>query len=142
MSVTQTIPAINVEPKMRSFAIPELLIGLAMGLAGGVVQSVALGTALTHGLVVGGLFGLVFAILFENRSRTAGAGLIWGLASAFLMWLVFPAGLGPLYSRGFHSMGSLGDARNQFPLLVGYLVCLGMAVGLALGIRNGMRTAS
>ena len=142
MSVTQTIPVIDAETKVHRLVKPELLIGLAVGLAGGAVESAALGTSLLHELMVGGVFGLIFGVLLTRRASTAGAGLIWGLASAFLMWLVFPAGLGPLYSRGFHSMGAVGDARTQFPLLVGYLVCVGMPVGLALGIRNGMRTAN
>ena len=85
-------------------------------------------------------FGLVFGILFARRATSAGAGLIWGLAAAFLMWLVFPAGLLPLFTRGAHSMAALGDTRDQFPLLVGYLVCLGMPVGLVLGIRGGLRS--
>ena len=89
--------------------------------------------------LVGGLFGLVFGIFFARRATSAGAGLIWGLAAAFLMWLVFPAGLRPLFAAGFHSMAALGDARDVFPLLVGYLVCLGMPVGLALGITGGLR---
>jgi uncharacterized membrane protein YagU involved in acid resistance len=141
MSVTQTIPIFDRETKVHRFVRAELVIGLAVGLAGGAVQSAAVGTGLMHGLLAGGLFGVVFAILLAQRARTAGAGLIWGLASAFLMWLIFPAGLLPLYLRGFHSMGALGDARDQFPLLVGYLICLGMPVGLAVGIRNGMRAA-
>ena len=103
------------------------------------VQSLALGTPVTHGLAVGGLFGLAFGIFFARRATSAGAGLIWGLSAAFLMWLVFPAGLRPLFAAGFHSMAALGDARDEFPLLVGYLVCLGMPVGLALGIRGGLR---
>lgn len=141
MSVTQSFPPIELETNVRSFPRTESLIGLAVGLAGGVVQSLALGSPTAHGLLVGGAFGLVFALFFERRAITAGAGLIWGLASAVLMWLVFPAGLGPLYSRGFHSMAALGDARDQFPLLVGFLVCLGMPVGLVLGIRNGVRSS-
>jgi len=127
---------------VRSLAKTEVMLGLLVGMAGGAVQSLALGTPLTHELTVGAAFGLAFALLFDRRATSAGAGLIWGLAVAFLMWLVFPAGVGPLYSRGFHSMPALGDARDQFPLLVGYLVCLGMPVGLVLGILNGMRATS
>jgi hypothetical protein len=141
MSVTQTISAIDTETTVNRLLKAESVIGLAVGLAGGVLQSAVLGTALTRGLLVGGLYGLAFTILFGQRTRTAGAGLIWGLASAFLIWLVFPAGLGPLFSRGFHSMAALGDARDQFPLLVGYLVCLGMPVGLLLGTRNAWRSS-
>jgi hypothetical protein len=141
MSVTQPLPAIEIETKVRSFAKTEVILGLLVGLVGGAVQSAALGTPVAHGVAVGGVFGLAFALLFGRRATSAGAGLIWGLAAAFLMWVVFPAGVMPLYSRGFHSMAALGDARDQFPLLVGYLVCLGMPVGLVLGIRNGIRSA-
>jgi uncharacterized membrane protein YagU involved in acid resistance len=142
MSVTQTISAMDAETKVHRFARSELVIGLTVGLAGGAVESGALGSALIQGLTVGGLFGLAFALFLNRRASTAGAGLIWGLASAFLTWLVFPAGLGGLYSRGFHSMGAVADAQTQFPLLVGCLVCLGMPVGLVLGTRNGMRAAA
>ena len=113
MSVTQTIPAIDTETTVNRLLKAESVIGLAVGLAGGALQSAALGTALTRSLLVGGLYGLAFTILLGQRTRTAGAGLIWGLASALLMWLVFPAGLGPLFSRSFHSMATLGDARDH-----------------------------
>jgi hypothetical protein len=139
MSVTQMIPAMNTETKAHRFVRTEAVVGVIVGMAGGAAESLALATPLTYGLIVGGLFGLIFAVFFNRRASTAGAGLIWGLASAFLMWLVFPAGLGPLYTGGLRAMGALGDARTQFPLLVGYLVCLGMPVGLALGTRNGIR---
>src|SRR6516164_9816395 len=141
MSITQTIPIMDAEMKVQRFATIDSVIGLTVGLAGGAVESMALGTPEAHGVAVGGAFGLAFALLFERRATSAGAGLIWGLAAAFLMWVVFPAGIGPLYNRGFHSMAALGDARDRFPLLVGYLVCLGMPVGVVLGIRNGMRAA-
>ncbi|HEX8895196.1 MAG TPA: hypothetical protein VF783_17845 [Terriglobales bacterium] len=141
MSVTQTIPALDAETTAHRLLRTETVIGIAVGLAGGALQSFALGIALTRSLLVGVVFGLAFAILLQSRARTAGAGLIWGLASAFLMWLVFPAGLGPLFSRRFHSMAALGDAREQFPLLVGYLVCLGMPVGLVLGVHNSRRSS-
>ena len=78
----------------------EPALGLVVGLGGGMLQSLALGTPITHGLAIGGAFGLVFGILFARRATSAGAGLIWGLAAAFLMWLVFPAGLLPLFTRG------------------------------------------
>src|SRR6516164_7132660 len=142
MSVTQSLPTIELESRARSFAKTEVMLGLLVGLAGGAVQSLALGTPVTHEAAVGAAFGLAFALLFDRRATSAGAGLIWGLAAAFLMWVVFPARVGPLYSRGFHSMGAVGDARDQFPLLMGHLVCLGMPVGLVLGIRNGMRATA
>lgn len=140
MSASQSLAALNIETAPRSLARMETAVAILAGISGGVVQSFALGTPVTHGVAVGAAFGLVFGILFARRASSAGAGLIWGLAAAFLMWLVFPAGLRPLFAKGFHSMAELGDARDQFPQLVGYLVCLGMPVGLVLGIRGGLRS--
>jgi hypothetical protein len=139
MPSTGSLAAPHIEPKMGSWVES---LGLVVGLSGGMVQSFALGTPVTHGLAIGGLFGLLFAVLFGQRATSAGAGLIWGLAAAFLMWLVIPAGLQPLLSSGSHSMATLSDTRDQFPLLVAYLDCLGMPVGLVLGIRGGLRAKS
>jgi len=139
MSALESLAALTIETEPRSWVRIEPALGLVTGLGGGMVQSLALGTPLTHGLAVGGLFGLAFGFFFARRATSAGAGLIWGLSAAFLMWLVFPAGMRPIFAAGFHSMAALGDARDEFPLLVGYLVCLGMPVGLALGIRGGLR---
>lgn len=139
MSSTGSLAAPQIEPKMgpkMGFWTRADTLGLVVGLSGGMVQSLALGTPVTHGVVIGGLFGLIFAIFFAQRATSAGAGLIWGLAAAFLMWLVIPAGLEPLFSSGSHSMAMLSDTRDQFPLLVAYLECLGMPVGLVLGIRG------
>ena len=138
MSATGTLAGMNIETNSRTDVRLELALGLVVGLGGGVLQSLALGTPIAHGLAIGGTFGLMFGMLFARRATTAGAGLIWGLAVAFLMWLVFPAGLIPLFTKEVHSMAELGDARDQFPLLVGYLVCIGMPVGLVLGIRRGV----
>jgi uncharacterized membrane protein YagU involved in acid resistance len=103
-------------------------------------QSIALKTPLTHTLLLGGLFGLAFGILFRRRATSAGAGLIWGMATALLMWLVIPAGLQPLLFEHGRSMAAMNDVLAHFPLLVAYLVCLGMPVGLALGICGGLRS--
>jgi hypothetical protein len=137
-----SIAELKIEARPKSQVRIEPALGLVVGLGGGIFQSLALGTPITHGLTVGGLFGLSFGVFFTRRTTSAGAGLIWGLAAAFLMWLVFPAGLLPLFVRGLHTMADLGDARDQFPLLVGYLVCLGMPVGLVLGIRSGLRSSA
>lgn len=141
MSAIGSVAAQKIEAKPASWARIDAVLGLVVGLGGGMVQSFALGTPLMHGLVVGGLFGLGFGVFFGRRANSAGGGLIWGLAAAFLMWLVVPAGIQPLFSSGNPSMAALSDARDHFPLLVAYLVCLGMPVGLALGIRGGLRSS-
>ncbi len=82
----------------------------------------------------GVFFGLFFALFFAKRATSAGAGLIWGLAFALLTWLVFPAGILPLLSRSSGAQSMLIDARDQFPQLVGFLICFGMPAGVSLGI--------
>ena len=142
MSALSALAAVNTEIKPRNLTRAEAAVSLVVGLCGGVLQSLALGRPILLGAAVGGAFGLAFGILFARRATSAGAGLIWGLAAAFLMWLIFPAGLLPLFTGQAHSMAGLGDTRDQFPLLVGYLVCLGMPVGLVLGIRGGLHSST
>src|SRR5271166_2241190 len=139
MVAQEALAAIKTNSRPGIWVQVEPALGLATGLGGGIAQSFALGTPLTHGLLFGGLFGLAFGTLFRRRATSAGAGLIWGMAAAFLLWLVIPAGLQPLFGHG-RLMAALNDVRSQFPLLVAYLLCLGMPVGLALGIRGGLRS--
>jgi len=109
------------------------------GIVGGILLSLALHMWLVQGILIGALFALVFALCFAKRATSPGAGLIWGLAFALLAWLVFPAGLRPVIMRR-HGMALLGDAQEQFPLLVGYLVCLGAPVGVVAGIFGAIRS--
>src|ERR1700722_14355725 len=46
----------------------------------------------------------------------------------------------PMLKGHERPMGMLSDARAQFPDLVAYLLCLGMPVGVGLGIRGGLRS--
>src|SRR5215472_2808362 len=126
----------SVAPRIRPgrFAIPWLqpLLGLGVGVLGGALYSVVLATSLMHGIAYGALFGVTFGLLFSRRATSPGAGLIWGLAAALLLWIVVPAGILPLRHIG-HSKRMLSDARASFPQLVGFLICLGMPVGVTLG---------
>jgi len=128
--------------RAKPFHWADPLLGLAVGGAGGALGGALLARSLLSGTVLGALFGLAFGLLFAHRATSAGAGLIWGLGSAFLLWLVLPVGILPLLAGSGHSMAKLTDARDQFPELVAYLVCLGMPVGLTLGIRGGLRGSS
>src|SRR5271163_2294579 len=117
----------------------DLLVGVVVGASGGTLGSVFLAVSLVHGALLGALFGLGFTLFFAQRTTSGGAGLIWGLAAGFLLWIVFPSGIMPLFSHASHSMARIADAREQFPELVEYLLCLGMPVGLTLGIRSGVQ---
>jgi hypothetical protein len=110
----------------------EPLLGLGIGVVGGALESFLLGTSLTHGIAYGAIFGVAFGLFFSQRATSPGAGLIWGVAAALLLWIVVPAGILPLRYTN-HSMGMLSGARASFPQLVAFLVCLGMPVGVTLG---------
>ncbi|MEQ1353734.1 MAG: hypothetical protein ABLT11_06935 [Candidatus Acidiferrum sp.] len=116
----------------RSWAEP--LVGLPAGAIGGALYAILLATPFSRGILYGAFFGLFFALFFAKRATSAGAGLIWGLAFALLTWLVFPAGILPLLSRGAVSQTMLVDARDRFPQLVAFLICFGMPTGVSLGI--------
>ena len=111
--------------------IKGVLVCLSIGALGGALQGIIFTRPVTQSLLCGLLFGTVFGLLFPKRATSPGAGLIWGLAFAVLLWIVFPAGILSRLALGSHSM--FADAREQFPELVAFLLCLGMPVGLALG---------
>src|SRR5260370_8693829 len=69
----------------------QRLIGLAIGGAGGALASVLLATPFLYGILYGALFGLAFGLFFSRRVTTPGAGFIWGVAAALLLWIVGPA---------------------------------------------------
>jgi hypothetical protein len=110
----------------------EPLLGLAIGGGGGALQSFLLATSLMHGVIYGALFGAAFGLCFSRRATSPGAGLIWSVAAALLLWIVGPAGILSL-RRPSHFMGMMSNARANFPLLVGFIICLGMPVGVTLG---------
>jgi hypothetical protein len=136
MSTTPTSFAMPIAARRQVWVEP--LLGLLTGALGGALQSRIVETSLAYGVLLGGVFGLVFGLCFAKRATTPGGGLIWGLGSALLCWLLLPDGIHPLLSPSTASAHMLNDAQEHFPQLVAYLVCLGMPVGLVLGIRGGV----
>jgi hypothetical protein len=110
----------------------QRLIGLAIGGAGGALASVLLELPFLYGILYGALFGLAFGLFFSRRATTPGAGFIWGVAAALLLWIVGPAGILTM-RQGGNPMGMLSDAQAKFPQLVALLICLGMPVGITVG---------
>ena len=89
-------------------------------------------------IALGAIFGAGFACLTSARSTSPGAGLLWGLAYSFLLWLAGPAGF--LSRRTSNApMGMLDTARQHFPELVGYLLVFGAPLGLALGMLSARK---
>ena len=114
----------RLDPFVRLF---PLWLGGLIGLAGGIAFYVAGLIGIVTGPLLGLLAGVAFAAATRNRVITAGGGLLWGLASALLLWFasIFPLSLG--------SMPMMDAARAHFPTLVGALLLFGAPLGLTLG---------
>lgn len=126
---------------MPALQLIPMAIGILIGsLGGAVLMALGLATLLT-GVVLGAVYGLLFALLGSQRAVSPGAGLVWGLAYAFLVWLVVPAGVMPVMTGGMPEMGMLDAARAHFPELAGYVLCFGMPLGVALGTWGAFRAA-
>ncbi len=122
---------------MRSSLIKYVVLCLAVGcLGGGAVAGLGLAT-LPIGLLLGGLYGLGFALLAAPRSTTPGAGLLWGLAYALLLWLINPLGSSSVLG-GATPDAMLTALRSRFPALVAHLLCFGAPLGIALGTLRGL----
>jgi hypothetical protein len=126
----------------RSSSWIEPLLGCVLGALGGLLQTAVTHTSTLSGGFLGAIFGLVFGLFFAQRASSPGAGLIWGLASSFLLWLISTGRIFYFASLSGHSVTMLQDARAHFPELVGYLLCIGMPVGVGLGIRGALRAPS
>jgi uncharacterized membrane protein YagU involved in acid resistance len=116
----------------------EPLLGMSVGIVGGLFESKVLEFPVTEGIVLGGILGLLFGMFFAKRATSPGAGLIWGLAAAFLLWVIGPASMRMFRFGSGHPMMMVQDALERFPVLVGHLIFLGMPVGVALGIRGAL----
>lgn len=115
------------------------IAGAAVGMIGGCLYMAAAHTSFLSGPATGALLGALFGFLFAGRSVNPGAGLIWGLGYSFLLWLVIPVGIMPLFFGRMLSGGMLPTARSHFPELAGSIVCLGAPLGLTLGTLSMVR---
>ena len=139
MPETQSAIAAQFESTLYRAVRIEPLLGLALGASGGLVESAVLKTSALSGTVLGMTFGFAFGLLFARRAISPGAGLIWGLGASFFLWLLVPGGFFNIAVSVRSSALMLQDARGHFPELVGYLLCLGMPVGVGLGICGAIR---
>jgi len=118
---------------MRSSPLlPFLLCALVGALGGLACLFVGVANFFT-GPVLGALYGVLFALLGKPRAFSPGAGLVWGLGYAFLIWLAIPAGILPVLMESMPEMGMLDAARHHFPELVAYTLCYGLPLGVGLG---------
>jgi len=87
------------------------------------------GVALAHvslegprGAAWGALGGIIFALLFSRRAVNLGDGLMWGAALGVAFWFASVAARQPV----------------RFPQLIGDVVCVGIPLGLTLGILDSI----
>jgi hypothetical protein len=134
------LPKSQSAPSPKTFLWIEPCIAVFVGGGCVMVGHAQLAATPGQGFMFGALLGLLFWWGFGKRANSPGAGLIWGLGFAALVWLLIPAGLGPLLSGTQRPMSMLLDSRSRFPELVAYLVLLGMPLGLTLGINGAIRS--
>ena len=117
---------------MQTPLVRAVVLATVVGILGGALV-MALGLAsFVSGPLLGGLYGLLFALLAASRATSPGAGLLWGLRYALLLWLAVPASLfAPV--GGELAPVMLDSARAHFPELLAYLLCYGMPLGIAFG---------
>jgi len=114
--------------------VVPIIICILTGVIGGAACSAVVTVSLPASLMLGGIYGLVFAVLCHRRAVSPGAGLIWGLGFALLLWLVVPAGVVPAIAEGVSAIGRVDSLRAQFSQLVAYVLLFGMPLGMVLGI--------
>src|SRR6201982_3575572 len=101
---------LSARPQQRHFLssrVATAILGVLIGTMGGTLERVLAPGLSSHGVLVGAAYGLIFALLFGPRAKSPGAGLIWGLGYAFLLWLAVPAGILPVATGAMPSMGML-----------------------------------
>ncbi|HLK21171.1 MAG TPA: hypothetical protein VKT81_19605 [Bryobacteraceae bacterium] len=109
------------------------------GAAGGAVLMPAVHTSFLFGPMLGVIFGALFALVFWNRALYLGSGLLWGWAYAFLLWLAIVPGA-QVIAANLNS--SFQTQRDNFPELVGYILCFGTPLGVVLGGFGSWRNRS
>ncbi len=124
---------------MGNKPLVPLLLCVIVGMLGGASGAAIMQTSTITGFLAGGLFGLIFVLIGARRATDPGAGLVWGLGYAFMLWLALPAGVLPLLIEGMPKMGMLDMAQTHFPELAAYIVCLGAPLGLTLGVWGSLQ---
>jgi uncharacterized membrane protein YagU involved in acid resistance len=128
-TVAEIAPSVSPPLTARNLSRRGLLCTI-IGALGGVVLMLAGHATVLTGPVPGVLYGVLFAVLFGREAASIGSELLWGLGYALLLWIVLVI--------AFHS--PLRTNRDNFPDLVGYILCFGAPLGLTLGMFQARKT--
>src|ERR1700691_4861190 len=139
MATTSIVAPPMSQPLPIPNRLPSVLACAATGLLGGLALLPAAHSTVVTGPVLGVLYGLLFALLFSNRASSTGSGLLWGLGYALLLWLAVVTVILQLVDAGATSLDQLRTNRDNFPDLVGYMLCFGAPLGLVLGTLQSRR---
>jgi len=126
---------------MQSSLLIHSALCIVVGALGGIAATTAGVGSLPNEVIIGMVYGVGFALLASARATTPGAGLLWGLAYALLLWLANPLGSLTLMMATTPDT-TLDSLRSRFPALVAHLLCFGLPLGLTLGVmreREGQR---
>lgn len=127
--------------------LQKIFVSIGVGAIGGVLCALMINAPVATNALLGALYGGAFALLAASRATTPGAGLLWGLAFALVLWITLPASLLPMLAGAMQigqvgQMGMLDTARAQFPALVAYMICYGLPLGVTLGTLGGLPPAA
>ena len=124
---------------MRFSLLSAVILSAIVGGLGGLPCMMAIQASYVTGPLLGSFYGILFALLCARRAVSPGAGLIWGLGYAFVLWLAIPAGLLPVTTGEMPAMGMLDAGRAHFRELVAYVVFYGLPLGVVLGTWGGLQ---
>ncbi|HET6411327.1 MAG TPA: hypothetical protein VFG53_04660 [Anaeromyxobacter sp.] len=128
----------------RAHQLLTAAVGAALGSGAALLGRVLAGPTFELGIALGAAYGAAFALVTYRRVTSPGAGLVWALGMAFLLWLALPVGFHQVTS-GSTSAGMLDTARSRFPALVSYVLAftgIGMGLGAFALARPGAEHAT
>ncbi|SIS13737.1 hypothetical protein SAMN05421752_11388 [Natronorubrum thiooxidans] len=113
------------------------MIGGSAGLLG-VLWLIGIGQGRVYWLPLGVLYGIVVTVVIGSRATDPGRGLIWGLGTGVLAWVLSVGTFLSLSSLlGFVELTTVD---THVPTLIRILLGLGAPVGLAVGLWQTRRT--
>ncbi len=114
----------------------DLALAVTVGAGGGGLAAATGQVAPGRTIALGAVFGLICAIGIRGRALSAGGGLIWGLGTGFVYWIVLSFVATAFRFAGIAPVEGPGQAWTRFTELVACILCIGAPVGVALGIRG------